>query len=65
MENNGKIIFLMIMIMILLFCNIIVTTIHISDYSHQKQMGNDRWKQVENRILEVEEKVDGKYRNNN
>lgn len=65
MVNNNKIIFLMFVIVILITCNIVVTSIHISDYNHQKQMGNDRWKQVENRILEVEEKVDGKYRNNN
>lgn len=65
MGNNGKIIFLMLVIVILLLCNIVITTIHIGDYAHQKDLGNDRWKQVENRILQVEEKVNGKYRNNN
>lgn len=28
-----------------------------SDYEARKQSGNDRWKQVENRILEIENKV--------
>ena len=27
------------------------------DYETRKQSGNDRWKQVENRILQTEEKV--------
>ena len=28
-----------------------------SDYEQRKESGNDRWKQVENRILQTEEKV--------
>ena len=28
-----------------------------SDYEARKESGNERWKQVENRILQTEEKV--------
>lgn len=55
--ENKRICFLMITIIILLICNIISIAIHIGDYEHQKEMGNDRWKQVENRILQVEEQI--------
>ena len=58
-KNTVKILFLMILISFLLACNIYVTTIHILDYSHQRDLGNQRWNQVENKILEIEGKVNG------
>ena len=38
--------------------NFVVQTI---DYEKRKDSGNDRWLQVENRILQTEEKVNSKY----
>lgn len=59
MHKENKIIFLMIVISLLLVCNIYTTSIHISSYSKQKNAGNERWKQVENKIIELEEKING------
>ena len=37
--------------------NIFSTINTMSDYEARKESGNERWKQVENRILQTEEKV--------
>lgn len=47
----------LIVILILLACNIGYTCYEMIDYEKRKDSGNERWKQVENRILQTEEKV--------
>lgn len=59
MDKENKIIFLMIVISFLLACNIYTTSLHLLNYEKQKEAGNDRWKQVENRIIELEEQING------
>lgn len=59
MDKENKIIFLMIVISLLLACNIYTTSLHLLNYEKQKEAGNNRWQQVENRILELEEQVYG------
>ena len=47
----------LILILIFIVINIISTFNTMSDYEARKKSGNERWKQVENRILQTEEKV--------
>ena len=46
-----------IVILIMLIFNFIETIYQSVDYEERKDAGNDRWLQVENRILQTEEKV--------
>ena len=46
-----------IVILIMLIFNFIETIYQLVDYEKRKDAGNDRWLQVENRILQTEEKV--------
>lgn len=57
MRDKIIIVFL-IVILILLACNIGYTCYEMIDYEKRKDSGNERWKQVENRILQTEEKVE-------
>ena len=58
MERKDKIIIAgLILALIFIIINIFSTVHTMSDYEQRKESGNDRWKQVENRILETEEKV--------
>lgn len=57
MRDKIIIVFL-ILILILLACNIGYTCYEMIDYEKRKESGNERWKQVENRILQTEEKVE-------
>lgn len=57
-KPNKFIIILTIIIMILLIGNLIISIRHISQFKSVKNSGNDRWFQVEERILTYEHKVD-------
>lgn len=47
-----------IIIMVLLIGNLIISIRHISQFNSIRNSGNDRWFQVEERILMYEHKVD-------
>lgn len=58
MNRKDKIIIIgLIFVLIVLAFNIIETVVQGIDYEKRKSSGNDRWLQVENRILQTEEKV--------
>lgn len=57
-KPNKFIIILTIIIMILLIGNLIISIRHISQFNSIRNSGNDRWFQVEERILTYEHKVD-------
>lgn len=58
MEKKDKVIVAGLMLVLLfIIINIFSTLNTMSDYEQRKESGNDRWKQVENRILKTEEKV--------
>ena len=58
MERKDKIVVAgLVLILIFIIINIFSTIHTMSDYEQRKESGNDRWKQVENRILQTEEKV--------
>lgn len=47
----------LVIVLFFLLINIFTTFNTMSDYEQRKKSGNDRWLQVENRILQTEEKV--------
>lgn len=47
----------LILVLIFIIINIFSTVHTMDDYEARKESGNERWKQVENRILQTEEKV--------
>lgn len=58
--SNKKIkiiITLAIIVFMLLLGNLFISVRQEIDYNRRKESGNDRWLQVENRILQIEEKV--------
>lgn len=54
-HNRG--LWLLIFILILLISNCIYNYFMLVDYEQRKDSGNDRWKQVEERIIRIENKV--------
>lgn len=58
MERKDKVVVAGLLIVLLFIIVNIFSTVHtMSDYEQRKESGNERWKQVENRILQTEEKV--------
>ena len=57
MKRNKIIIILLILLLIILFFNFTYSIISAMDYEKRKESGNERWYQVENRIIQYEEKV--------
>ena len=58
MERKDKVIVTgLVLILIFIVINIFSTVHTMYDYEARKESGNERWKQVENRILQTEEKV--------
>lgn len=47
----------LVIVLVFLFINMLSTVLYNIDYEKRKESGNDRWLQVENRILQTEEKV--------
>ncbi len=52
-----KLVILMIIVVIVLIIDIYFSVRQEIDYEKRKESGNDRWLQVENRILETEDKI--------
>lgn len=58
MEKKDKVVVAgLVLVLIFIIINIFSTVNTMSDYEARKESGNERWKQVENRILQTEEKV--------
>ena len=58
MEKKDKVIVAgLILILVFIVLNILSTIHTMYDYESRKESGNERWLQVENRILQTEEKV--------
>lgn len=58
MERKDKIMVAGLIIVLLFILINMFSTLHtMDDYEARKESGNDRWRQVENRILQTEEKV--------
>lgn len=58
MEKKDKVIVAgLILVLLFIFINIFSTFHTMYDYEERKKSGNERWLQVENRILQTEDKV--------
>lgn len=58
MEKKDKVVVVgLIVVLVFIFINIFSTVHTMDDYETRKKSGNERWLQVENRILQTEEKV--------
>ncbi len=58
MSKKDKIIIVgLVVVLVILAFNMIETVVQLIDYENRKESGNERWFQVENRILQTEEKV--------
>lgn len=58
MEKKDKVMIVgLILVLIFIIINIFSTLNTMADYQQRKDTGNERWLQVENRILQTEEKV--------
>lgn len=58
MDRKDKIIVIgLIFVLVVLAFNIIETIVQTVDYENRKDSGNDRWLQVENRIIQSEKRV--------
>lgn len=58
MDRKDKVIIIgLIFVLVVLAFNIIETIVQAVDYENRKDSGNERWLQVENRILQTEEKI--------
>lgn len=58
MEKRDKVMVAgLILILVFMLINIFSTLHTMDDYEARKESGNERWLQVENRILQIEEKV--------
>lgn len=58
MEKRDKVMVAgLILILVFMLINIFSTIHTMDDYEARKESGNERWFQVENRILQTEEKV--------
>lgn len=56
--EHRKGIWLLTFILLVLIANFIYSLFMLIDYEQRKDSGNDRWKQVEERILRIENKVE-------
>lgn len=56
-KKIGIIITLAIIVFVLLLGNLVISIRQELDYNMRKESGNERWLQIENRILQIEEKV--------
>ena len=58
MEKRDKVMIIgLIIILVFMLINIFSSVHTMYDYETRKESGNERWLQVENRILQIEKKV--------
>lgn len=57
MKRNKIVITGLVLLLIMLICDMIYSIGVTIDYEKRKESGNERWYQVENRIIQYEEKV--------
>lgn len=55
--NNNKVIAVLILLLVVLVIDLTMSIYHITNYNAQKESGNARWQQVEQRIISLEDKI--------
>lgn len=58
MKRNNRVIIALVLVLILLIFNFVTYFIELVDYQNRVESGNARWKQVEERIVNIENEVD-------
>ena len=56
-SNNNKVIAVLILLLVVLVIDLTMSIYHITNYNAQKESGNARWQQVEQRIISLEDKI--------
>lgn len=56
--EHKKGIWLLSFILLFLIANFIYSIVMLIDYEQRKDSGNDRWRQVEERILRIEDRME-------
>lgn len=56
--EHKKGVWILTFILLFLIANFVYSIVMLIDYEQRKDSGNDRWKQVEERILRIEDKVE-------
>lgn len=57
MKDTKKVIGILIVLLVVLTIEMIISIYHIGNYDAQKVSGNARWNQVEQRIVNIEERI--------
>ena len=60
-HKDRFVVIIAITLLIFLALNIAFTIYYMVDYESRKDSGNERWRQVEERIVTIENKVDNVY----
>ena len=56
-KSTRRAIMVLIALLIAVVIDITMNVVHVMNYDSQKSAGNMRWQQVEERIIEIEQKV--------
>lgn len=57
-DDAAKVIVILMTMLIVVVIDLTVNIMHLASYEERKEAGNARWEQVEDRILEVERRMD-------
>ena len=57
-DDAAKVIIILMTMLIVVVIDLTVNIMHLASYEERKEAGNARWEQVEDRILEVERRID-------
>lgn len=58
MKNTSKVIAVLLALLIVLIIDLAINIYHFANYNSQKQAGNARWGEVEQRIITIEQRMD-------
>lgn len=57
-DNTPKVIVVLMALLVVVAIDLTVNIMHLGSYEERKEAGNARWEQVEERIIEIEERMD-------
>ncbi|HIQ90993.1 MAG TPA: hypothetical protein IAB27_05165 [Candidatus Coprosoma intestinipullorum] len=58
MENTKRTTVMVVLLIIFMIANVCFALFENNDYENRKEAGNERWKQVEKRIIAIENRVE-------
>ena len=57
-DNTHKAIVVLMLLLVAVIIDLTTNIVHIANYDNQKAAGNARWEQVEERIIDLEERIE-------